>query len=135
MKKQLTLAEENVYSIDQWVKKREKTPIISEPCFDEYPPVYGRVAPRIVSFRVAAFSVSPSINYISPSFIEMTLTQGGEGCLDWKLTDGKKTVFSGTVLTSVVPGMNGHIPHDRLDRLYNLALDYARLLQRAMKGI
>ena len=65
----------------------------------------------------------------------MTLTHGGEGCLDWKLTDGKKTVFSGTILTSVVPGMNGHIPHDRLDRLYNLALDYARLLQRAMKGI
>ena len=140
MKKPLTLAEENVYSIDQWVKNREKTPLISETCFDEYHPVYGRVAKadgisRIVSFRVAGFTVSPCINYLSPSIIEMVLTQGGEGCLDWKLTDGKKTVFSGTVLTSVVPDVNGHIDHDRLDRLYKLALDYARLLERAMKGM
>jgi len=140
MKKQLTLAEENVYSIDQWIKKREKSPLISEVCFNEYHPVYGRVAKkdgitRIVSFRVAGFSVSPSLNYLSPSVIEMTLTQGGEGCLDWKLTDGKRTVFSGTILTSVVPGVNGHIPHDRLDRLHKLALDYARLLERSMKGI
>lgn len=140
MKKQLTLAEENVYSIDQWVKKREKTPLISETCFNEYHPVYGRVVrkngiSRIVSFRVTGFCVSPTINYLSPSIIEMTLTQGGEGCLDWKLTDGKKTVFSGTILTSVVPGVNGHISHDILDRLRKLALDYARLLERAMKGI
>lgn len=140
MKKQLTLAEENVYSIDQWVKKREKTPLISETCFDEYHPVYSRVARKdgishIVSFRVAGFSVSPCINYLPPSIIEMTLTQGGEGCLDWKLTDGKKTVFSGTILTSVVPDVNGHISHDTLDYLYKLALDYARLLERAMKGI
>lgn len=140
MKKQLTLAEENVYSIDQWVKKRENTPLISETCFDEYHPVYGRVAKqdgnsRIVSFRVAGFSVSPCINYLSPNIIEMTLTQGGEGCLDWKLTDGNRTVFHGTILTSVVPGVNGHIPHDRLDRLRQLALDYARLLERSMKGI
>lgn len=140
MKKQLTLAEENVYSIDQWVKNREKTPLISELCFDEHHPVYGRVAKqdgisRIVSFRVAGFTVSPCINYLSPSIIEMTITQGGEGCLDWKLTDGKKTVFSGTILTSVVPDVNGHISHDRLDRLHKLALDYARLLERAMKGM
>lgn len=140
MKKQFTLAEENVYSIDQWVKKREKTPLISETCFDEYHPVYDRVARKdgifhIVSFRVAGFSVSPCINYLSPSIIEMTLTQGGEGCLDWKLTDGKKTVFSGTILTSVVPDVNGHISHETLDRLHKLALDYARLLERAMKGI
>lgn len=140
MKKQLTLTEENVYSIDQWVKKREKTPLISETCFDEYHPVYGRVAKkdgisRIVSFRVTGFCVSPSLNYLAPSIIEMTLTQGGEGCVDWKLTEGKKTVFSGTVLTSVVPGVNGHISHETLDRLHKLALDYARLLERAMKGI
>lgn len=140
MKKQLTLAEENVYSIDQWVKKREKTPPIRETCFSEYYPVYGRVAKkdgitRIVSFRVAGFTVSPCINYLSPSVIEMKLTQGGEGCVDWKLTEGKKTVFSGTVLTSVVPDVNGHISHDTLDRLHKLALDYARLLEMAMKGI
>ena len=140
MKKQLTLAEENVYSIDQWVKNREKTPLIRETCFSEYYPVYGRVAKkdgitRIVSFRVAGFTVSPCINYLSPSVIEMKLTQGGEGCLDWKLTEGKKSVFSGTVLTSVVPGVNGHISHETLDRLHKLALDYARLLERAMKGI
>lgn len=140
MKKPLTLTEENVYSIDQWVAKREKTPLISELCFDEHYPVYGRVAKqdgvsRIVSFRVAGFTVSPCINYLSPSIIEMTLVQGGEGCLDWKLTDGKKTVFSGTILTSVVPDVNGHISHDRLDRLYKLALDYARLLERSMKGM
>ena len=140
MKKQLTLAEENVFSIDQWVKKRYKTPPIRETCFSEYYPVYGRVAKkdgisRIVSFRVAGFTVSPCINYLSPSVIEMKLTQGGEGCVDWKLTEGKKTVFSGTVLTSVGPGVNGHISHETLDRLRKLALDYARLLERAMKGI
>ena len=69
---------DGVYSIDQWVKKRENTPLISETCFDEYHPVYGRVATqdgnsRIVSFRVAGFSVSPCINYLSPNIIEMTL--------------------------------------------------------------
>ena len=140
MKKQLTLTEENVYSIGEWIKKREKSPFISELCFDEHHPVFGRVAKqdgvsRIVSFRIAGFSVSPCINYLSPSIVEMTVTQGGEGCVDWKLTDGKKTVFSGTILTSVVPGVNGHISHDSLDRLHKLALDYARLLERSMKGI
>ena len=140
MKKQLTLTEENVYSIGEWIKKREKSPFISELCFDEHRPVFGRVAKqdgvsRIVSFRIAGFSVSPCINYLSPSIVEMTVTQGGEGCVDWKLTDGKKTVFSGTILTSVVPGVNGHISHETLDRLHKLALDYARLLERSMKGI
>lgn len=140
MKKQLTLAEENVYSIDQWIKKREKTPLISEVCFDEHHPVYGRVAKqdgisRIVSFRVAGFSVSPCLNYLHPSIVEMTLTQGGEGCLEWKLTNGKEVVFKGDILTSVVPDVNGHISHGTLDRLHKLALDYARLLERAMKGI